>query len=60
MLGITGQQEPGMQQQGGPPPMPAGATFAPQPQSGVSANTTQMGYSPMGPTGFGVGGGQRR
>ena len=46
---------------GGPPP-PAGANFAPQrtPQSGVSYDPNQAQFSPMGPTGFGVGGGSRQ
>lgn len=62
MLGITGQEKPpGM---GGPPPgppAPAGTQFNGGPQgSGVSFNPSQMLNSPMGPTGFGVGGGGRR
>lgn len=58
LLGLTGQpQSP----QGAPPapmgpPPPQGVQFAPQP-SGVSVNTSQMANSPMGPTGFRVGGG---
>ena len=62
MLGITGQQ--GQQGAGGPPPgpmgpmQPSGVHFngAP-PGSGVSYDPRQMGNRPMGPTGFGVGGG---
>ncbi len=63
MLGITGGQEgqPG----GGPqgpmgPPQPSGVQFAPipgSPSSGVSFDPRSLGNSPMGPTGFGVGGG---
>jgi hypothetical protein len=59
MLGITGQEEKPM---GGPPaPMgpPPGVQFAQPPGSGVSQGAGQMLNSPMGPTGFGVGGGGR-
>ncbi len=59
MLGITGQDKPpGEAMQGPPgPPQPEGVQFGPQP-SGVSFNPGQMFNSPMGPTGFGVGGGK--
>lgn len=62
MLGITGQEDPSQGQGGamGPPPA-AGTNFAPQaPASGASYDPSQAGFSPMGPTGFGIGGGQRR
>ena len=60
MLGITGQeQQPqgGMAQGPMGPPQPSGVKFAGQPTSGVSFDPSSMGNSPMGPTGFGVGGG---
>lgn len=63
MLGIT-KDEPGMGQGGGGPmgpPPAAGTNFAPQaPASGASYDPSQAGFSPMGPTGFGIGGGGRR
>jgi hypothetical protein len=62
LLGIT-KDEP----EATPPPgmmgpqTPAGVQFAPQgpPPSGVSYDPSQSLNSPMGPTGFGVGGGPR-
>jgi hypothetical protein len=61
MLGITGQEEQPGGQMGGPPPGgPSGVQFAQQPGSGVSQGAGQMLNSPMGPTGFGVGGGGGR
>jgi hypothetical protein len=61
MLGITGQEEKqapmGPPGPGGPPP---GVQFAQPPGSGVSQGAGQMLNSPMGPTGFGVGGGGGR
>lgn len=60
MLGITGAKDkPGSNLPPGPPGQPTGVQFAPQPQSGVSGGAGQMLNSPMGPTGFGVGGGGR-
>ncbi len=59
LLGLTGQQGPQGPQgppPGAPPPPPQGTQFAPQ-QSGVSQGTANMGFSPMGPNGFRVGGG---
>jgi hypothetical protein len=61
MLGITGGDKgaaPGGAPQGPMgPPQPSGVQFAQQPASGVSFDPRSMGNSPMGPTGFGVGGG---
>ncbi len=51
-------QDPSMGQGGGAPP-PPGMKFM-GPQSGVSQNPGQMYSSPMGPTGFGIGGGGKR
>lgn len=53
------QQHHGYQGQGmGGPPPPSGAQFGGQPPaSGASFNPSQVFNSPMGPTGFGVGGG---
>lgn len=62
MLGITGQEKP-TAPGGGPagPQQPSGTQFAGGPQgSGVSFDPKQMLNSPMGPTGFGIGGGGRR
>lgn len=64
MLGITGQKEDSPGGNGAPPgpmgpPQPSGVQFAPypgSPRSGVSFDPRQLGNSPMGPTGFGVGG----
>lgn len=61
-LGIT-KDEPSQGMGGGMmgPPPAAGTNFAPQqPASGVSYDPSQAGFSPMGPTGFGIGGGGRR
>lgn len=62
MLGITGQEQapPGGQPQGPMgPPQPSGVKFSMNgtPSSGVSFDPRSLGNSPMGPTGFGVGGG---
>jgi hypothetical protein len=63
MLGITGDKgaAPGGAPQGPMgPPQPSGTQFARipgQPTSGVSFDPSSLGNSPMGPTGFGVGGG---
>ncbi len=60
MLGITGKDEgvPGASAQGPMgQPQPSGVQFAGPPASGVSFDPRSMGSSPMGPTGFGVGGG---
>ena len=62
MLGLV-PDETAPQNTGGPmgPPQPAGTSFAPQaPASGASYDPSQAGFSPMGPTGFGVGGGPKR
>jgi hypothetical protein len=46
---------------GAPPPLPAGVQYQMQQKpSGVSFDPSSMGNSPMGPTGFGIGGGGRR
>lgn len=59
MLGITGQEEAAPAPQGPMgPPMPSGVKFGGSPVSGVSFDPRSLGNSPMGPTGFGVGGGQ--
>ncbi len=64
ILGITGGQQAappgGAPQSPMGPPQPSGVKFAPlpgAPSSGVSFDPRQLGNSPMGPTGFGVGGG---
>jgi hypothetical protein len=59
MLGITGQEEEKPMGQMGPqqPQGPSGVQFAPPAGSGVSQGAGQMLNSPMGPTGFRVGGG---
>jgi hypothetical protein len=60
MLGITGGEEtaPGGAPQGPMgPPQPSGVQFSGSPKSGVSFDPSSLGNSPMGPTGFGVGGG---
>lgn len=61
MLGITGGEEPAQAAPAGPmgPPQPSGVKFAGSPSSGVSFDPRSMGNSPMGPTGFGVGGGNQ-
>lgn len=62
MLGITGgQDKAGADAPPGPPgpPQQQGAQFnGGPPASGVSFNPSQILNSPMGPTGFGVGGGK--
>lgn len=61
MLGITGGEEAAPAAPQGPmgPPQPSGVKFggAPTQTSGVSFDPRSLGNSPMGPTGFGVGGG---
>jgi hypothetical protein len=59
LFGFGGDKGAPAQGQGGGQPMPEGMKFMAQPQSGVSQNPGQMYSSPMSPTGFGVGGGQR-
>jgi hypothetical protein len=59
LFGDHGPQGGGMPQQPGPP-MPSGVNFAQQPPpSAASFNPGQAFTSPMGPTGFGIGGGRR-
>lgn len=62
MLFGFGEEPPGQGSGGGMgPPAPQGTSFAPQPPaSGASYDPSQAGFSPMGPTGFGVGGGPKR